>query len=360
MGHVEVERAVAAQGPASDDPPDRVEGFMFSARQSSRFEPDGLLLYFDLALQDGTGAQMEIDLPRQLGRDPVVHYTEEIDGRLTFESDSATGAVELAEDLDGRLCSCSDGRFDLRLRDDGADGEAGTADDQVRELRNGVYRWDARPCARDGQPEPVPLADLDRVEVRPVDHCMGRPEAPEPSSTATPSTRSVRDPDSVRHGHGHDPFYDHHTHHVIYAESYGCGAGPNESAAASSSGCGGGSSYESDSEASGCEGDTQSSSASGCGNDSTSDGLHDGGGSSGCGGSGNDDSGGSSSGCQGDDHDSSSGCDSDTSSSSATLAPMCGPRTRPRPHLLAGPFQNYLWIALAAAFTSPRARRRKS
>jgi len=353
-----------------------VVSWMFASDGSSRFD-EGMVVYFEFALADGRDAQAELDLSTSGDGRGAVQYTETVDGEVVFASDSAVGVVEIARDLDGLLCACAGGRFALRLTDEGPDGVPGTADDAIRELRDGVYRFGEQPCLGSLPDAPVvDLQDSRALSVRPVDHCQDSTAVVAPSSA--PATTPARDrsepviasePDVhvyeyPHHDHDlYDPYY-HHAHPiVIYDGSQGCGgssAGTDTSA--SSSGCGSSEDYAGSS-SSGCQGDSSDDAgdAQGCagesghdydsGSDSRGcDGDSDeGGGAQGCNdGSGNEDGASHSSGCEGDQH-------SSYRQPSAPLkhAALC---RLPRRHPLSGAFQNYVWIGFAAVCVAVRAR----
>lgn len=330
MGEIELTRAVpiAEQGEGTSQEEQRIFSWMFASRESSRFEPDGLLLYFELALPDSTDVQAEIDMDTSGGRDAVVHYNETRDGQILFESDAAVGVVELARDLDGLPCACADGRMELRLFDYGADGQPGTADDAVRELREGRYGWRDLHCGRSLPDADFALGELTRVRVQPVDHCLGQTPEGRASDDLAEGVLEARDERAYEHEHVdvvHEPYEPHS--HVVYYENQGCGSRTRDEDT-QSAGCGSGPSSESASAGGGgCQGDdVDDDRSTGCaGDDAQSD----------------------SAGCEGDSAD--DGCGGDVEHARALR------RMRRSP--LSGPLQNYLWFGFATLWTTVRAKR---
>lgn len=111
----------------------------------SRYAPDGLYTYFELARADGSLGVLELDIPTDAPGDrPLADlqasYRELSGDEVRFAATQVSGQVVLPRSLlreDEPACACDDGGFSLRFVDAGDDGELGSDDDRVRQLSFG-------------------------------------------------------------------------------------------------------------------------------------------------------------------------------------------------------------------------------
>ena len=76
-----------------------IQTWAFKSRDSSRYAPDGLLLYLEAPLDARTVGELEIDLRwNQSSEDAVVDYRERRGDQVVFDSDQVTGQLELPRD----------------------------------------------------------------------------------------------------------------------------------------------------------------------------------------------------------------------------------------------------------------------
>lgn len=219
-----------------------LRSWAFMSTETTRFAPDGFYLYSELARADGVEVELELDVP--LYDDPSESsalYRERTNGEITFEARSAVGGVQLARDLDGQVCECSDGRLELVFVDPGPDEVPETVDDLTRHLSRARFSWDSSPCVY-----PRVLAiDETGLDVSRIENCPREP----PSTTPRPRPDPDPWPDPTR-----DPSWDDASCDAS------CGS---TSTSSSSSGC---NDDSGSCDSSGCEGDTSDS--SGCEGDS--------------------------------------------------------------------------------------------
>ncbi len=134
-----------------------VESSAIASSSASIFSPHGTYMYIDY-MREGTYVEIEMDFPTDVTGDvPLVAVMREYaDGEPTFESDAASGVIQLAPP-GGSNRVPSTGGFNLKFVSHGPDGEPSTDDDEVREIRNGRFELDVKPASGDaydtGYPE---------------------------------------------------------------------------------------------------------------------------------------------------------------------------------------------------------------
>jgi hypothetical protein len=254
--------------------------------EASKFQPDGVYVYAELAAPAETLGVLELDVPRHGAGQATVAYGEWRGAEQVFRATRTAGTVVLAPPGDQR------GRFLLRVDDSGADGALGTADDQTRVLAAGEFGGMTATVPLPGEPlttPPAPGDDDGAVIIDVIDLVIDGVTSP-----------PVDDPGDDTSG-----------------EDSGGGCGGEDTSGSDSSGCDSG---DAAGDSSGCEGDAG---GSGC------DGADVGG--SGCDGSGSTDD---AAGCGSSDSSSDSwGCEGDYARSGAkrsglTSAPAGRPHAR--------------------------------
>jgi hypothetical protein len=321
---VECTDAGCVDGDGEPVEPVVVRSWAFMSTQTTRFEPAGRYLLFQVNHPGGAIGTVELDISEEVLGEADVAYVERVGEEVTFEARDAAGSIELPVDALGDDCTCTDARFDLVFTSAGADGELGTADDETRRLTRARASLDDGFCVTPTiTPEPGPL------DVRIVDRCPPRYAPPSP---ARPADEDPYDA-SASAGCATDSS-------TSTGDSAGCDCEGDSSGCADGGGSSGSSSSGCD-----CEGDS-SSSGSGCEGDGSSSG----------------------SGCEGDGSSSGSGCEGDGSSSdceggarddydrhaAASTTRRCRLR---RATVLGGQLQTPLFVGLVLFYLRTRARR---
>jgi len=116
-----------------------VETRAIASTSASAFRPWGTLIWIDWSRGE-TWVEIELDFPTDTtGEVPLLAAMREYrDGEAVFESDYASGVVHVAPPGQADSLPVA-GAFSLSFGSDGPDGERGTDDDAVREIRNGRF-----------------------------------------------------------------------------------------------------------------------------------------------------------------------------------------------------------------------------
>lgn len=118
----------------------RVDVNASASASLSSFSPRGTYLYIDHMRSD-TFVEVEMDFPTDEGADTGIRamMREYRAGELVFESDVAAGRIRIVPPGEpDRIPGY--GSFHLRFADAGEDGEPGTPDDEIREIRNATFQ----------------------------------------------------------------------------------------------------------------------------------------------------------------------------------------------------------------------------
>jgi hypothetical protein len=118
--------------------------------EASRFQPDGVYVYAELAAPEAALGVLELDVPRRNAGVPYASYEEWRGTEQVFHAARTAGTITVAPVGDQR------GRFLLRLDDPGPDGVLGTDDDLTRVLASGEYGPSAA-ASLTAEPLPTPL-----------------------------------------------------------------------------------------------------------------------------------------------------------------------------------------------------------
>ena len=126
-----------------------VQGDAIASATASLFSPHGTYMYIDY-MRGETYVEIEMDFPTDVTGDvPLSAAMREYSGEgRTFESDAASGIIQVAPPGGSNRIPASGG-FNLKFVSHGPDGEPGTDDDEVREIRNGRFELEQAPATGD-------------------------------------------------------------------------------------------------------------------------------------------------------------------------------------------------------------------
>lgn len=241
--------------------------FAFLTTETSAHHPDGLFLYFEVERGGGVVGRGELDIP--LGDEGTTTFAYREDLRETEESEdredredredepvfvavSATGVIEVPEEVRGEQCDCLDGRLELEFTD--------AAGHTIRFSR-GRFGWEDRECIPRARFTVLPE---EGIEVLPR-HCGGTRYVSSSTGSTPPPPAERREYPSVPASSG---------------GTTSCDASGGSSCDGGDAGCSGdGGGCEGDAGGGGCEGDTG---GAGCAGDAGGSGCAGDAGGAGC------------------------------------------------------------------------------
>jgi hypothetical protein len=240
-----------------------VEARAIASATASAFRPHGTYMYIDY-MRGPTFVELELDFPTDIAGEVPVSATmrEWEDGALAFESDAASGVIQMAPP-GGSNRIPSAGGFNVRFASFGPDGERSTEDDEVREIRNGRFQLDHAPAAEPYDPA-THESYWDDPDFGVVVEIWVYPDG-EYDDT-------YYEDDYYESGCGSDEYYGEDAAHDDTYDSGGCeGDTYEEDPYADSGGCDSDDWSSSEYDSGGCEGDTYDEEAGGYGCDCEGD-----------------------------------------------------------------------------------------